>query len=93
VSQVVVDIGELIIHGDLLTIKIIQQAMALRAGCARAVDRFDFLGPLVIQLFNLMMNKTALDLKAAMPDTRNVNDEGSLNSVSSLIGTSSSLSN
>ena len=93
IAEVVREFGELIVHGDLLTIKMIQQAIALRAGSARAVDRFAYVGPLIIQLFHLMMNKTAQDLKAAMPDARNVGDIGSLSNVSSIIGTSSWLSN
>ena len=87
------EVGIKIYDGDLLTVKMQLAVMALAAGSARAVDRFVFVGPSVMQMFHLLMNKTALDLKSAMPKMNNLSDEGSLGETSVLIGTSGWLSN
>ena len=37
--------GEIVLHGDLLTVKMIQEAIMLMAGSATAFGRLEFLGP------------------------------------------------
>ena len=85
--------GERIGHGDLLTFANFRQAVLWSAGCQRAVDRLDFLGIFRMQLFHLVMSKTALDLRAAMPSINEVEDRATLASVAAATGCNSWLSN
>ena len=88
VEKVVQEAGEFIGHGDLLTVKMFQKAVLLRSGSARAVDRLVFLGAFRLQLFHLVMNKTALDIISGMPKEKNRIDEGSLGQLSGALGVS-----
>ena len=57
-----------------------------RAGEVRAIDRLDYLGVFRLQLFHLVMAKTAADIKAGMPNTSKVEDRGSLSNAAAQLG-------
>ena len=85
--------GERIGHGDLMTFSNFRQAVLWSIGCERAVDRLDYLGIFRMQLFHLLMAKTALDLLTAMPKVHQVEDRATLASVAAATGLNSWLSN
>ena len=55
-----------------------RQAVLWRVSCHRAVDRLEYLGIFRMQLFHLVMAKTAQDIKAAMPSAQEVEEKGTL---------------
>ena len=57
VKNAVEDFGEWIGHGDLLTVKMIQEGRSLMVGSATAFGRLEFLGPFRLQLLHMKMNK------------------------------------
>ena len=60
-KQACLDYGELIMHGDLLTVKMIQEAISTMSGSATAYGRLEFLGPCRIQLLHMKMKKVGQD--------------------------------
>ena len=57
VHEAVLSFGEWIGHGDLLTVKMVQEARMLMAGSATAFGRLEFLGPFRLQLLHMKMKK------------------------------------
>ena len=78
VKLVVLQHGELIGHGDLMTFQKVRQAVMAQADEVRALDRLDFIGIFRLQIFHLVMSKVCTDIKAAMPNMTMVEDKGSL---------------
>ena len=93
VKAVVMEAGERVYHGDLLTFQKLTFAKLVGAPCVRALDRFEFLGVCRLQLFHLVMNMRAQDLLVAMPDLHNIDDRGSMAHCSAVMGTNKWLSN
>ena len=93
VKAVVMEAGERVYHGDLLTFQKLTSAKLMGAPCVRALDRFEFLGLCRIQLFHLVMSMRAQDLLVAMPDPNNIDDRGSMGHSSAVMGTNKWLSN
>ena len=69
-----------------MTFQKIRQAFMMRADEVSALDRLDFLGIFRLQLFHMVMAKTAMDIKAAMPNVNMVEDRGSLSNAAALLG-------
>ena len=86
VKLVLLQHGEQVGHGDLMTFQKIRQAFQMMAGEDRAIDRLDFLGIFRLQLFHLIMAKTAMDIRAAMPNVNMVEDQGSLSHAAARLG-------
>ena len=78
VKLVVLQHGELIGHGDLMTFQKVRHAVMAQADEVRALDRLDFIGIFRLQIFHLVMSKVCTDIKAAMPNMTMVEDKGSL---------------
>ena len=57
VKLVVLQHGELIGHGDLMTFQKVRQALMAQADEVRALDRLDFIGIFRLQIFHLVMSK------------------------------------
>ena len=57
VHEAVLSFGEWVGHGDLLTVKMIQEGRMLMAGSATAFGRLEFLGPFRLQLLHMKMKK------------------------------------
>ena len=86
VKLVVLQHGELIGHGDLMTFQKVRQAVMAQADEVRALDRLDFIGIFRLQIFHLVMSKVCTDIKAAMPNMTMVEDKGSLANAAALLG-------
>ena len=86
VMLVLLQHGELIGHGDLMTFQKMNQAVMMRVDEVRALDRLDYLGIFRLQLFHMVMAKNCLDIKAAMPDVNMVEDKGSLANAAAFLG-------
>ena len=56
--EVVLKFGIWIGAGDLLTVKMVQEAIMLMAGSATAFGRLEFLGPFRLQLLHMKMKKS-----------------------------------
>ena len=69
-----------------MTFQKVNQAVMMSTDEVTAIDRLDFLGIFRLQLFHLVMAKTAMDVKAAMPDVNKVEDRGSLGHAAALLG-------
>ena len=93
VKAILLDHGENIGHGDLLTFQKFRQAKLMRISSVRAVDRLEFLGIFRMELFHLVMSKTAQDIKAGMPDRNMVCDKGSLANAAAKLGINGWFSN
>ena len=57
VHEAVLSFGEWVGHGDLLTVKMIQEGRMLMAGSATAFGRLEYLGPFRLQLLHMKMKK------------------------------------
>ena len=51
------EFGEWVGHGDLLTVKMVQEARMMMVGSATAFGRLEFLGPFRLQLLHMKMKK------------------------------------
>ena len=78
VKSVVQKYGEWIGGGDLLTVKMIQEARMLMAGSATAFGRLEFLGPFRLQLLHMKMKKICQDYATCMKQEINFDDKISL---------------
>ena len=78
VKSVVQRYGEWIGGGDLLTVKMVQEARMLMAGSATAFGRLEFLGPFRLQLLHMKMKKICQDYGACMKQEINFDDKISL---------------
>ena len=78
--------GEHVGHGDLMTFQKVNQAVMMRVREVRAIDRLDYLGIFRLQLFHLVMSKTSIDIRAAMPNVNMVEDPGTLAHAAALLG-------
>ena len=74
VKEAVLRFGVWIGHGDLLTVKMIQEARMSMAGSATAFDRLEFLGPFRLQLLHMKMKKTSQDYSLGMKRDINFDD-------------------
>ena len=70
--------GEWVGHGDLLTVKMIMEAMMMMAGSATAFGRLEFLGPVRLQMLHMKMKKVSQDYSLCMPNEINYDDVLSL---------------
>ena len=57
VMEAVLMFGEWVGHGDLLTVKMVQEAKGLMAGSATAFGRLEYLGPFRLQMLHMKMKK------------------------------------
>ena len=78
VKKEVDEYGEWIGHGDLLTVKMIQEARMLMVGSATAFGRLEFLGPFRLQLLHMKMKKICQDYSVGMKNEINFDDKISL---------------
>ena len=78
VKAACLEFGELILHGDLLTVKMIQEAVMLMAGSASAFGRLEFIGPCRLQLLHMKMKKVSQDYSLCMKEEVNFDDVLSL---------------
>ena len=74
VKKVVLEFGEWIGHGDLLTVKMVQEARMLMVGSATAFGRLEFLGPFRLQLLHMKFKKISQDYALCMKNDRNFDD-------------------
>ena len=72
------EFGELVLHGDLLTVKMIQEATMLMAGSASAFGRLEFIGPCRLQMLHMKMKKISQDFSLCMKQEVNYDDVMSL---------------
>ena len=85
VMEAVIQFGVWIGHGDLLTVKMVQEAKLLMKGSATAFGRLEFLlGPFRLQLLHMKMKKIAQDISAGMKKLINFDDVLSLSWSSAL---------
>ena len=75
VMEEVLKFGVWIGSGDLLTVKMIQEAKMLMAGSATAFGRLEFLGPFRLQLLHMKMKKICQDFAATMKHEINFDDK------------------
>ena len=66
VMEVVLKFGIWIGAGDLLTVKMVQEAIMLMTGSATAFGRLEFLGPFRLQLLHMKMKKICQDFSVCM---------------------------
>ena len=78
VKKVVLEFGVWIGSGDLLTVKMVQEAIMLMAGSATAFGRLEFLGPFRLQLLHMKMKKICQDFSTCMKREINFDDKASL---------------
>ena len=74
VMKAVEDFGVWIGHGDLLTVKMFQEARMQMAGSATAFERLDFLGPMRLQMLHMYMKKISQDFSFGMVREINFDD-------------------
>ena len=84
VKAAVLVYGEWVGHGDLLTVKMIQEARMLMAGSATAFGRLEFLGPFRLQMLHMKMKKVTQDYAECMRKEINFDDKLSLPWLTSL---------
>ena len=60
VKNVTLEFGEWLGAGDLLTVKMVQEARMLMAGSATAFGRLEYLGPFRLQLLHMKMKKITM---------------------------------
>ena len=72
------EFGELVLHGDLLTVKMIQEAIMLMSGSATAFGRLEYIGPCRLQLLHMKMKKVSQDYSLCMKQEVNFDDVLSL---------------
>ena len=68
------EFGEWVGHGDLLTVKMVQEARMMMVGSATAFGRLEFLGPFRLQLLHMKMKKISQDYAVCMKNDRNFDD-------------------
>ena len=78
VKAAVLKFGEWVGHGDLLTVKMIQEARMLMVGSATAFGRLEFLGPFRLQMLHMKMKKVCQDYSECMRHEINYDDQISL---------------
>ena len=78
------EFGVWIGHGDLLTVKMVQEAKSLMAGSATAFGQLKFLGPFRLQMLHMKMKKISVDYPSCMPSVINFDDVGTLPWVAAL---------
>ena len=78
VKRACIEFGEWIGHGDLLTVKMIMEAMMLMSGSVTAFGRLEFLGPVRLQMLHMKMKKVSQDYSLCMPKEINYDDVLSL---------------
>ena len=74
VKEAVLMFGEWVGHGDLLTVKMVQEAKSLMVGSATAFGRLEFLGPFRLQLLHMKMKKVSQDYSVCMKNEVNFDD-------------------
>ena len=74
VMTAVLVFGEWVGHGDLLTVKMVQEAKMLMIGSATAFGRLEFLGPFRLQLLHMKMKKVSQDYSSCMKREINFDD-------------------
>ena len=74
VKKAVLEFGEWIGHGDLLTVKMIQEARMLMVGSVTAFGRLEFLGPFRIQMLHMKMKKISQDYAICIKNDCNLDD-------------------
>ena len=84
VKKACLEFGEWVGHGDLLTVKMIMEAMLLMSGSATAFGRLEFLGPVRLQMLHMKMKKVSQDYSLCMPHEVNFDDVLSLAWLTSL---------
>ena len=84
VKAAVMVFGEWVGHGDLLTVKMIQEARMLMVGSATAFGRLEFLGPFRLQMLHMKMKKICQDFSECMRHDINYDDKLSLPWLTSL---------
>ena len=85
VMEAVLDFGVWIGHGDLLTVKMVQEARLLMKGSATAFGRLEFIsGPFRLQLLHMKMKKVSVDFSSGMRQEINFEDVLSLSWSASL---------
>ena len=84
VKTAVMVFGEWVGHGDLLTVKMIQEARMLMVGSATAFGRLEFLGPFRLQMLHMKMKKICQDYSECMRHDINFDDKLSLPWLTSL---------
>ena len=78
VKEVAMRYGEWLGGGDLLTVKMVQEAKVLMSGSATAFGRLEFLGPFRLQLLHMKMKKICQDYALCMKSEINYDDKISL---------------
>ena len=78
VMEVAMRYGEWLGGGDLLTVKMVQEAKVLMSGSATAFGRLEFLGPFRLQLLHMKMKKICQDYAVCMKSEINYDDKISL---------------
>ena len=78
VKEIVLKFGVWIGAGDLLTVKMVQEAVMLMSGSATAFGRLEFLGPFRLQLLHMKMKKICQDYSVSMRNEINFDDKISL---------------
>ena len=86
VKEACMEYGELILHGDLLTVKMIQEAKLIMSGSSTAFGKLEFIGPCRIQLMHMKMKKVCQDYYLAWKNEINYDDILSLPFVTALTG-------
>ena len=86
VNEACMKYGELILHGDLLTVKMIQEAKVLMSGAATAFERLEFIGPCRLQMLHMKMKKLCQDFALCMVHDINYDDVLSLPWCTALTG-------
>ena len=84
VMKAVLEYGEWVGAGDLLTVKMIQEARMMMAGSVTAFGRLEFLGPFRLQLLHMKMKKISQDFSVCMKNDNNYDDKLSLPWLTSL---------
>ena len=74
VKEAVDEFGIWIGHGDLLTVKMVQEARASMAGSATLFGKLGFLGPIRLQLLHMKMKKVVQDMQNGMKSEINFDD-------------------
>ena len=74
VMEAVLAFGVWVGHGDLLTVKMVQEAKLLMAGSATAFGRLQFLGPMRLQMLHMKMKKVSQDFSSCMKNEINLDD-------------------
>ena len=74
VEKAVLEFGEWVGYGDLLTVKMIQEARMFTVGSVTTFGRVEFLGPFRIQMLHMKMKKISQDYAICMKNDCNLDD-------------------